>query len=62
MIILRLINNENSQSFNLSTLAMQFLENATYYLHRSVLGKKSVASCEVTEGVRSSADDCVSSS
>lgn len=32
------------------------------HLHRSVLGKKSVASCEVTEGVRSSAEDWVSSS
>lgn len=32
------------------------------FLQRKGLGKKSEASCEVTDGVRSSAEDCVSSS
>lgn len=32
------------------------------FLHLSGRGKKSVASCEVTDGVKSSAEDCVSSS
>lgn len=39
-----------------------FLFHISVDSHLSVLGKKSVASWEVTEGVRSSAEDCVSSS
>lgn len=31
-------------------------------LHLNGRGKKSVASCDVTDGVKSSAEDCVSSS